>query len=204
MKSLSTCYIAIFCLTLLFSCENRQKENKTEIKAETPKALQEDKLEIKSYSRSGDMIEELYQELVDKNPELKKLEEDIEAIRLKPNEPIEKFNAYDAKSNSYYSSANYKATAMSDSVLKNKIIAFISKSENNYKEKTTEINSLLKEVSENGSAINNHHTVLKIVLTLPLIEQYQKDNLPGTKEFKNIIKEQDKLIIKTDSLTPKY
>ncbi len=204
MKFQSIYYMAIFCLTLLYSCENRQKENKTETRIETPKALQEDKLEIKSYSRSGDLIDELYQELVDKNPELKKLEEDIEAIRLKSNEPIEKFNAYGARSNSYYSSANYKATAMSDSLLKNKIIAFISKSENNYIEKTTEINSLLKQVSENSSAINNHHTVLKIVLTLPLIEQYQKENLPNTKEFKDIIKEQDKLIKHTDILTPAY
>ncbi len=204
MKFQSIYYMAIFCLTLLYSCENRQKENKTETRIETPKALQEDKLEIKSYSRSGDLIDELYQELVDKNPELKKLEEDIEAIRLKSNEPIEKFNAYGARSNSYYSSANYKATAMSDSLLKNKIIAFISKSENNYIEKTTEINSLLKQVSENSSAINNHHTVLKIVLTLPLIEQYQKENLPNTKEFKDIIKEQDKLIKQTDILTPAY
>jgi hypothetical protein len=46
MNSLPIYSISILCLTLLFSCEDQQKEMKTEAKTKIPKALQEDKLEI--------------------------------------------------------------------------------------------------------------------------------------------------------------
>jgi len=194
----------IFILTLLLSCNNKRTDNNATTKQETPQALQDDKLEIKSYSRSGDLTEELYQELVDKTPALKKLEDDLDAFRPKPIELSDKFNKYDSKSNSYYNSANYKATAISDSLLRMKILALITTSSKQYSAKTVELNSLLKQISKNGATLNDHHSVLKIALTLPIIEKYQDDNKLDKKEFKNLIKQQENLIEKTDSLTPNY
>jgi predicted transcriptional regulator len=193
----------IFILTLLVSCGG-QTDNKKPTQQETPNALLDSKLEIKSYSRSGDLTEELYSELVDKTPALKKLEDDLNAFRPKPNDLKDKFNQYDSKSNSYYSSTNYKATAISDSLLKAKIISLITTSSKQYTSKTAELNSLLKQISKNGATLNDHHNVLKIVLTLPIIEKYQDDNKPDKNEFKNLIKDQENLILRTDSLTPKY
>jgi len=206
MKKFSKIFWTFLISTLLFSCGGGgQTDNNKPTKQETPKALQDDKLEIKSYSRSGDLTEELYQELVDKTPQLKKFEDDLAAFRPKPNDLIsEKFNQYESKSNNYYSSANYKATAISDSLLRIKIIALITTSGKKYTSKTAEINSLIKLISKNGSTLNDQHTILKIVLTLPLIEKYQDDNKPNKKEFKDLINEQEKLILRADSLTPKY
>jgi len=194
----------IFILTLLLSCDNKRMDNNATTKQETPVALQDDKLEIKSYSRSSDLTEELYQELVDKTPALKKLEDDLDAFGPKPIELTDKFNKYDSKSNSYYSSANNKATAISDSLLRMKILALITTSSNQYSAKTAELNSLLKQISKNGSTLNDHHSVLKIALTLPIIEKYQDDNKLDKKEFENLIKQQENLIEKTDSLIPNY
>lgn len=204
MTNFKNIFGIIFILTLLVSCGGGQTENNKPTQQETPKALQDSKLEIKSYSRSGDLTEELYQELVGKTPSLKKLEDDLDAFIPKPNDLKDKFNQYDSKSNSYYNSANYKATAISDSLLKKKIISLIMTSNNKYSAKTAELNSLLKQISKDGATLNDHHSVLKIVLTLPMIEKYQDDNKPNKKEFKDLINQQEKLIIQTDSLTPKY
>jgi hypothetical protein len=203
MTNFGNIFGTIFILTLLVSCGG-QTENNKPTQQETPKALQDSKLEIKSYSRSGDLTEELYLELVDKTPALKKLEDDLDTFRPKPNELKDKFNQYDSKSNSYFSSANYKASAITDSLLKKKIIALIITSSNKYSTKTAELNSLLTQISKDGATLNDHHSVLKIVLTLPIIEKYQDDNKPNKKEFKDLINQQKKLIIRTDSLTPKY
>jgi predicted transcriptional regulator len=193
----------IFILILLVSCGGQTDNNKP-TQQETPEALQDNKLEIKNYSRLGDLTEELYLELVDKSPALKNLENDLDSFRPKPNELKEKFSQYDTKSKSYFSSANYKASAIADSLLKKKIIGLIMTSSNKYSTKTAELNSLLKQISKNGATINDHHTVLKIVLTLPIIEKYQEDNKPKKNEFKDVINQQEKLILRTDSLTPKY
>ncbi len=204
MKNVLTYFTAILILVLLISCGGGQKEDKPEITNETPTALQDNKIEIKSYSRSADLTEELYQELVDKNAALKKLEEDVEASRTAPNELIEKINNYESKSNSYYSSATYKATAITDSILKSKIIALITSSNKKNSTKVSKLNSLLKKMSQNSVIINDYHAVLKIVLTLPLIEKYQKENIPNEKVFKELINNQETLIGKVDSLTPNY
>jgi hypothetical protein len=204
MANFGTLSVTIFVLTLLISCGGEQTESDKKPKQETPKALQDNKLEIKSYSRTGDLGEELYQELVDKTPELKKLEDDLEAISPKPSDLNEKFQRYDSKSSRYYSSANYKASGITDSLLRIRIIGLITASNKKYSNKTAELNSLLKQISKTGAKLNDHHSVLKIVLTLPLIEKYQDDNNLNRKEFKDLINKQENLIFRADSLTPKY
>jgi hypothetical protein len=188
----------------MFSCGGKRIENKP-TEQETPKALQDDKLDIKSYSRSkSDLAEVLYLELVDKSPELKKLEDDLGTLNSKASDLETKFNTYNQKSDSYYNSAKEKTAAITDSLLRKKIIALITNSQNLYSNKTASVNSLRKLISDNSSTINDSYSVLKIVLTLQLIEKYQNDNLPDKKDFNEFIKDQEKLIQRTASLTPKY
>lgn len=191
-------------LIFLVSCTNGETKNDKTTEEKTPQALQDNKLEIKSYSRSGDMIEELYQELVDKTKLLKKLEDDLEAFSPEPNNLKEKFDKYDSKSKNYYSSANHKTMAITDSLLRKKIISLIATSSRQYLTNTDELNSLLRQIDANSSTLNDYHNVLKIVLTLPIIEKYQKEHKLDKTEFKNLINNQEILITRTDSLTPKY
>jgi predicted transcriptional regulator len=195
--------VTLFILTLFISCGG-QTDNNNPTQKENPKALQDAKLNLKSYSRSSDLIEDIYLELVDNTPALRKLEEDLDAFRPKPDDLKAKFNQFDYKSNNYYNSANNKALTIKDSLLKKKIIGLITSSNNKYSSKTSELNSLLKQITNNDTSLNDHHSVLKIVLTLPIIEKFQDNNMPNHKEFKDLINQQEKLILRTDSLTTKY
>ena len=197
----------IFIMTLLVSCGERQADNNKPTKQETPKALQDDNLDntfYRSRSVSSSLTEGLYQELVGKTPALKKLEDDLDAYTQKKIDLNEKFQQYDIKSSRFYNSANNIASLITDSLLKNKILALITTSNNKYSTKTTELNSLLKEISKNDATLDDQYSVLKIVLTLPIIGKYQDANKPNKKEFKDLIIQQEKLILRTHSLTPKY
>jgi len=205
MKRKTILICCIISLIVFFSCGGGHKGKNTSAKQETPKALQDNYLEIKSYSRSGgDLTEELYQELVDKTPALKKLEDDLKAYYKKPVELQEKFNKFDGKSTNYYASAKNTASAISDSLLRNKMTAIIAHSEKLYSGKIEAHNSLLRQISQNEATLNDHHAVLKIILTLPVIEKYQDESMPDTKELKELINQQGKLISKIDSMTPKH
>ncbi len=193
--------IIIISSVLMISCSEDQSTNNKVNQKETPQALKEDKLVELKYSRSSDLTEELYQELVDKSPLLKTLENDLDAILPKYGEANEEFNKYDAKSNNYYGSAEYKASFLSDSLLKIKIKKLISSSKDNYKSKTNEINKLIEQISRNNTTLKDQHLALKIVLTLPLIEKYQDDNKPNSNKFNDIINNQNKMIFQIDSLT---
>ena len=166
--------------------------------------MQENNLNSKSYGRAGNLVDELYAELVEKTPELKKLEEEFDALKLKPKNTIEDFEKYEARSNNYYSNAVYKSSAIKDSLLRNKILEVITSSKEKYKDKTANLNGLVGQISKNQSTLNDHHEVMKIILTLGLIQQYQNGNIPDQNAFKELIYEQNKFTLRIDSITPKY
>lgn len=204
MTNLRFNFATIVILMLLVSCVGEQTDKNQRSAAETPKALQDNKVDLKSYSRSGDLVEQLYGELVDQTPELKKLEDDFVELSPKRAELNEKFLQYGMKSNHYYSTANNNASAVTDSLLRKKMIALITASQTKYTTKTTELNSLLAQMAKNGTTLSDHHAVLKIVLTLPIIEKYQSDHRPDAKEFKELMGQQENLLERTVHLTPKY
>ena len=190
-------------LILLFSCNEPQRE--TDMKQpekENPKPLQTDESAIKSFRGQHDLTQELYDELVSKNADLQKLEKDIEDFN--PNTASEKYFTYDNKSTNFYNSADEKSTSINDSLLRKRILSLILTSKDKYQNRTNELKSILKHISQNKLTLNDHHVVLKIILTLPLIEKYQKDNIPDKNEFNSLDTEQQKLIKRTDILTPKY
>ena len=200
-KSLLPVFILLL-ITWLISCNNgRTNQNKKS--EETPKALQDKTLNIKEYSRYDyDLVEELYAGLVDESPELKKLENDLDAFESKLADGTKNFNKFDSKSTNYYQSADLKASTITDSLLKKKILTLIATSKNKYANKTAELHSLQGQLRKNNGTIKDHHAAIKIILTLSIIEKYQDGNLPDKKEFMELIKRQENLIQRIDSLPP--
>jgi predicted transcriptional regulator len=193
--------IIMLSLIILTSCGGNET-NKENPKNEIPEALQEESVDLKSYSKSDNLTEELYQELVANNQELKNLETEIDEFN--PEEIKNKFYKYDSKSINYYQSAKNQAEVITDSLTKNKIINLIKKSNKKYVGKTAELNGLLKSIAEKENSINDYHNILKIILTIPIIEKYQNENLPAKTEFENVLRNENKLIEKTKKFTPKY
>ena len=133
---------------LLFSCSG--EEQNTQHIEETPVALQDNKVSISSYSKRGnDLLEELYQELVEKSTDLKNLEESIDAQNNQSNEQKNIFEKYNQKSTSYYSTAEYKAQSIGDSILKKQLLAIIASSKEAHTNRSKYLNSLVKIFSKN-------------------------------------------------------
>ena len=82
-----------------------------------------------------------------------------------------------------------------------KINTIITNSKNQYERKTATLNEIQKTIQRNELNIKDLHTVIKIMLTLPMIEKYQNENLTDKKAFLDIIKEQQQLIERCNKLT---
>ncbi len=103
-------YICIALLTILISCNHRVKPGLGEKPLEqTPQALQEtpesDIGLISKRSYDYDIMDQLYQELCEKDPDIKAIETMRKEITEMENDSVKAFNQYDVKSKSYYSSA---------------------------------------------------------------------------------------------------
>jgi hypothetical protein len=170
---------------------------------ELPAALQDDRPGISSFKRSsGDIIDDLYQEAINKSATLLSLEA---AIKHYENEYInleDSFQDYDKKSVSYYQSAGLIANGISDSLLRKTVLNFIDASRLKYNRKKGELMEAREAVNEKDSAINDRYRLLKILLTYSMIENYQNQKLPSVIPFKNFQSKQDSILDAIKKATP--
>ncbi len=189
---------------LFFACSDSNTQ--TQEKAAIPKALQE-KSQLENYSaRSGygDLIESLYSDVVEKSPELKNLETEISNLRENKDDSLKLFNDFNSKSKSYYSSATHYMRQVSDSVLRKEIASLIQKSSANYDASVLPFTNLLKAIDTKTASLSDLHILLKLKTTLPLIENYQKNNLPSVKPIQGYLNNIDQTVKRADTLVKKY
>lgn len=195
--------ITILFFLTLYSCDNSQTQDKHQ--NETPKAL-EDKgssSEIIYKRGSADLLESLYKELADKTPELKELEKQIDKLADSKSDSAELFNNYDEKNQSYYHSANKHVEQIKDTVLTERMKLLIENSLTRYNSSVSKHNDIIKSINNKSITLNDLHLILKITRTMPLIDKYQKDNLPSTKSLEDYSGQLEKTIRYADSLTKK-
>ena len=195
-------FIPILVLTLASCNENRTQDKPQQ---ETPKALEDKSSSYEIVSKRGydDLVESLYSELVSKDIDLKKLEDKIDELKKSKSDTTELFDKFHGKNQSYFGSADRHVSDIKDSLIRDKIKNLVAAQLTKYNSGIARHNELLKIIEANQMTISDLHNVLKIVRTLPLIDKYQKDNLPGTKSFEGYIKHQQETIQLADTLSKK-
>lgn len=186
-------------IILLASCQDNSSNSRNN---EEPKALQEKSIDIGRFKGRSDLVDDLYQELANKSPELKSLEDELNGIN--PGDTTAIFHDYNNKSKYYYSSAKGYIEGIRDSILKKKMLNLINKSSDKYNSEKADVESLITTINKKRTEINNYYTALKIVLTLPLIEQYQKEHLPEKSPFEKVIEKENQVLEKVKKNTPTY
>ncbi len=196
-------FVLSFLVIILVSCNNKRKQESP--KKEIPKALEVNKssIEIRYLKSYDDLIESLYSELVNKNMDLKEVEERIDKLKSSKKDSIDVFDNFINKNQSYFSSANSQIEGISDSVLRNRMRNLIEGNMTKYNSSIVKHNELLKMIETNNLTVSDLHRILKIVRTLPLMEEYQKENLPGTNSLEGYINRQDEAIKLAETLSNK-
>jgi len=190
---------ALIFLTVI-SCNNSRTTNNQN--QDTPKALDENKSvsELVSSRSYDDLVENLYDELVSKTSDLKRLENNINDLNTSERDSTEAFQKFNGKNKSYYNAADHHIEGITDSLIRDKMKSVIAGSLNKYNSLIAKHNDLLKTIQEKDITIADLHTVLKISVTLPLIEKFQSVNAPSTKSLEGFIDRQNEAIKLSDSL----
>lgn len=189
-------YFILFSITFLLGCSSDKAPQTPQ--EEIPKVLKEEKSEMRlsSYSDSyqENIVEELFEELKNKNSDYKAIASLLNDIPAMKTDSLAKFENYKQKSNSYYNDANINARSIKDSLLRETIIYALNKSQKQFDKKITPTIRLIDQVNLNQAKTSDLYKVLKIATTIPLIEKYQStlDN----KSILALLKKQDELIKK--------
>jgi hypothetical protein len=186
--------ITIICI-IAWSC--RQKPVKRE-----PTVLPGKKVDVSSIykKRSGDLVEALYDELVSGSAELTQLELAIKDLKKQTPDSLKGYKTFNQHNNVFYDLAGKKVNTMTDSVLRKKMLLLINHSRKQYTDSIARLKELDSLINRRTNTLNDLHTILKLVKTLPLIEDFQKTNRPPSLPAEGALQNLDTLINRIDSL----
>lgn len=188
---------------VLFSCDNTRTQDNSQ--NEIPKALADKSSSYEIVSKRGyeDLVESLYKELANKTPDLKALEIQIDKLNDSKNDSLEHFNKYNSKNKSYYHASQSLTEQVKDTVIKEKMKLLIKSSLTNYGSLITKHNDIVDLIDKNNITLNDLHILLKVTRTLPLIDKFQRDNLPSKKTLEEYSKQLNRTVLYADSLSKK-
>lgn len=193
--------IIVLLIGFILSCENNQLQEPIN---NTPKALQEKKsYEIFSGRTNEDIIESLYKEALKNDIELQKLETTIAELNSSKKDSVELFENFNSKIQFYYRSANRLVAAIKDSTIRDEINNIVSSHQIKYNNLVSMHTNLLKTIEMQQMNISDLQNILKIIHTIPIIEEYQKNNIPDTQPMEEYRKLQYEVIREAKKLTEK-
>ncbi|KAA2243324.1 hypothetical protein F0L74_12515 [Chitinophaga agrisoli] len=195
------------CLMLaLASCTRSHPQEKTTTHP-TPKALDDSRssaYDLLSSKRGGiSIVRSLYEELEGNTPALKHLEDKLDSLSDSKQDSLRVFNWYSNKNEDYYRSATSLSERIGDSVLRKSIVDLITASEDRYNMSVSQHTALLKAIEAGTLKLDDLHTALMIVKTLPIIASYQHEKLPPATSLKGYADEQGKTIKYENTLLKK-
>jgi hypothetical protein len=170
-----------------------------------PAALDGKKSEISilSKSRADDLVNDLYNQLVQSDKNLQQLEKDISHIQNSKADSLEVFQNYLTKNNHYYKEAENYISRIKDSVLSKQIAQMIEGSKAAFENKISPHQNLITVIEKKEMKLADLHTGLKLVKTLATMEAYQKDQLPFIGPIQHISQGYSKIISKTEAVMKK-
>ncbi|MCB0698502.1 MAG: hypothetical protein KDC11_01590 [Chitinophagaceae bacterium] len=152
---------------------------------ETPDVLEGKNSSYSLTKSRGDLLESLYKEYAENTPEIQELDKQINSLYEKKFDAEKDFHNYNNKNEQYYNVAKARAGQISDSLLADKVKNMIAKSISQYHNRIKEDTTLINQIEKQYNNIDDLYNVFKVVVTIPMIEVYQKNEHPSKKLLEN-------------------
>ncbi|GAB4334663.1 MAG: hypothetical protein OHK0038_12000 [Flammeovirgaceae bacterium] len=191
----------LFYIFLILGCADNKKIDNL------PNENLVERINSKSFIRSSytpNLVDEIYEKLEETRPDLKILNENLRELHKQNETPLEEFRIYEKKSSMYYSNAEMISSTIQDSVLKKQMMDILQLSKLRYSQKHADLDALILSFNSQNAKIQDMYQSIKIINTLPLIEQYQMQNLENhQKNYKEMIEKQSIQIKKLEEVMQK-
>tara|TARA_B100000809_G_C14846249_1_gene426624 strand:- start:32 stop:673 length:642 start_codon:yes stop_codon:yes gene_type:complete len=199
----------IFLTTVTFSCNNTTKtpkvvESSIEQLTETPEVFQEtssnEDYRISSFSKryDSDIITKLYQEAIEKDSKLKKLNENLNKIANIKNDSTLEYSDFKKTNENYWNAVNGYINRMHDSILQESTREIFKKLEQSYLKGMTPYENKIALINQKTINLNDQLILMKLIITLNMMKNYQTNEKPNIESLTNLINEYNKLIKLTE------
>lgn len=178
---------------LIISCEQKSENNPLDNNV-VDHVESSSSISLKGARGKGNMVFDIYSELLKNDKSLQNLEQKIENVSKETNSVISEYQKILNKSENYYDDAKQLTMSITDSMVKKEIERDIKFSSERYDLKTKKIKDLIVQINKNTNIIQDQHTIFKIKKTIPEIEKYQNAHPLKTDSLENFINKQTQLL----------
>ncbi|QBJ85493.1 hypothetical protein DDI74_04115 [Chryseobacterium gleum] len=181
-------------LSLLSCTENNRQAPIVDNAVDNAESSVSSSIKKNTYSREGNLVHEIYQELIKNDKALQDLDKRIAVISKETEDAITEYDDVIQKSETYYNDAMALSNSVTDSATKKQIEKEIKASSEKYDIKTQTIRDLITKIKTNRTTVHDQYLIFKIRKTLPEIEKYQKAHPLKTDSLNQFINKQNKLL----------
>jgi hypothetical protein len=195
--------LPLISLFILLSCQSKKDQQGTG-QPPVPEALQEQKKSMEFSKRGpGNLVDELYAEKLNSSEELQKLEVRIDELTDIKNDSVTSFIQFKLKNETYFDNASVYVNRIQDSLLKKEMAAIFSRAFQKYNGRIADLASLLTLLESKTTPVADRYNILKLLISLGMMDQYQQDNLPSAKPMESVAEKANKIISSLDSAITK-
>lgn len=196
--------IFIIILGMATACsEDRNSTSKTSKANPSPETLtNEPVVPFSSYSRrNSDIIDKLFQEALANNKEIKDLIAYKDDIQKMVSDSLENFKQYQKNNQQYWSSFQSHLKSIQDSTLRKAVYNW----KNDLMTKQTRRVETLFEMSQQIDSLNSQigqaEVLIKLIVTAPMMANYQRNELPQARPLKKATQQLERLLQKMNAHT---
>ncbi len=199
---------ALLLIWLSSACSNRQDSTPFEAKPiqETPEVFQDDlKQVVSSYSKryNSGLIESLYKEAQEANPDLRQLAKHLSKLHEIKTDSLSDFHDYQHNNNLYWKELESYKTSLNDSLLQKELDTFISNLKSKHEKRMAEKVQLSNWIDSTEISIKDQEVLLKLLVTAPLMLNYQNNEEPDIQVLKHVKNTMDSTLLEVSKYSKK-
>lgn len=188
--------VATLVLSFLISCSKKQETPTTQNATPITLSSEDSISKFLSYSRGyeDNIIEELFKEAVEKDKALNKVTERLNESRKRKYDSLETYHKYKKNNIDYWYSLENYTNKLNDSLLRKDFKVFIKSLKKSQKERTKSIDSISRRIDSIHNVLHDMEILMKIVVTSPMMVNYQRNELPNAKKLQDFEKFSDSIL----------
>lgn len=180
-----------FLLSFSLACSQQQHDAKKVPTAEaTPQTLSPKKanLDLNNYSKrsSYNIIDELFAEAIENDPQLLSLVNRIDLIGNERQDSLASYYNYMSNNQNYWRSLSGYIGLLSDSTLREEMQKLMQGLEKQQIERTNSLDSLENQIALSEKVVRDQKILMTIMVTQTMMHNYQVNELPSLAPLKGI------------------
>lgn len=140
---------------------------------------------------SSNIIEELFEEALEKDQELQSVIAKLNKAQEMKLDSLAAYYSYQRNMQNYWSALHRYALRLSDSTTREQLTSFIEALQSKQNQRISPLDSLVSKIDSSEQSLTDMQILMKILVTEPMMNNYFRNEYPSVKSIESVIEAYD-------------